>query len=260
MRGHAGVERTSLFVPADSNGPAPLLVLFHGFAGIHDEFAADTGLLTEAAEAGVALLVPAGVGQPPTWELTDGPADDRGFIGELLADATKDPCIDPTRIWLAGYSAGAGFAGRLACASEQPLAGIVMNAAVFPASCDPGSLDVVVAHGTDDLVVPYTGLDVGTDDNPIVLPGTPELAAGWADRLGCAPEPVEVARAESTQLRWTDCDDAAVDLVTYTGGGHRWPGRPDVDGEGLVAVSPDLTCIVLTAVTGSPDAVASCSP
>ncbi|MEP1122644.1 MAG: PHB depolymerase family esterase [Ilumatobacter sp.] len=250
----------SLFVPADSSGPAPLLVLLHGFAGQYDEFAAATGLLTEASEAGVALLVPSGAGDPPTWEVQAGPADDVGFIDALLTDAANDPCIDPTRVWLAGYSAGAGFAGRFACVGDRPLAGIVMNAAVFPASCDPGPLGVVVAHGTDDLVVPYTGLDIGTDDDPIVLPATPDLVAGWADRLGCDPDPREVIGVESANTRWTGCDDATVDLVTYIGGGHRWPGRPLVGGEGLVVESPDLTCIVLSAVTESADPVAACAP
>jgi hypothetical protein len=75
---------------ADADGPSPLPVLFHGFAGVYDEFAANTGQSAGSADAGVTLLI------------------------------------------LAGYSAGAGFAGMFACESELQLAGIVMNAAVFP--------------------------------------------------------------------------------------------------------------------------------
>ncbi len=62
------------------------------------------------------------------------------------------------------------------------------------------------------------------------------------------------------QQRWIDCgtDANTVDMLTYRDGGHRWPGRPAVGGEGLVVADPDLTCVVLAAIDGTHDPVATC--
>ncbi|MGA9276341.1 alpha/beta hydrolase family esterase, partial [Ilumatobacter sp.] len=245
---------------AASSDPAPTVVLFHGFAGVADEFASDTGLLTEAAEHGVSVVVPFGLGEPPTWELGGGPVDDAGFAAELIADLASDPCVDPDRIWLAGYSAGAGFIGVQTCALQEHLAGIVMNAAVAPPLCDTVTgLDVVIAHGTADLVVPYDGLTIDAASGA-TLPSSPDLAETWATRLGCGAATDGATTDGFHQQRWTGCGESAntVDMLTYVGGGHRWPGRPDVGGEGDVIASPDLTCVVLGAVADADDPVARC--
>lgn len=283
-RTHSDQERTVWFHPAISAEPAPVLVLFHGFAGIADEFAANTGLTVEAPAAGVSLVVPVGLGTPPTWEIGNGPFDDNGFIANLIDELAGDPCVDAERIWLAGYSAGAGFVGIQACAIGDQLAGVVMNAAAAPALCtEPTGFDMIFAHGTKDRVVDYGGLAIGGD----TLSGTPALAAGWAERLDCNGPTYQVSRpaadpeaddaialedvaelpdfrneADRTTIRerWTDCrgQSGTVDMLSYVGGGHRWPGRDRVGGEGLIPTTPDLTCVILAAMNEASDALADC--
>lgn len=261
-RTHGGFERQVLVTGTTPNEQsAPVLVLFHGFAGVADDFAENTGLVDEATARGVRLVVPFGLGTPPTWEQSAGPFDDAGFVAGLIDDLAADPCTDPDRIWLAGYSAGAALVGLQTCALSERLAGIVMNAAVPPALCtDLEGLDVIVAHGTSDLVVPYDGLTIDGGNGPVTLPSSPELAAGWADRLRCGPPSVEASLESFEQQRWTECgaEDNTVDMLTFVGGGHRWPGRPDVGGEGVVAEVPDLTCVVLAAIDDVDDPVACC--
>ena len=262
-RQHAGFDRQVLVAAAataSSSTPGAALLLFHGFAGAFDTFVVNTGLATEGPAAGVTVLAPAGLGDPPDWGLGGGPSDDAGFVAGLVDDLVADPCIDPNRIWLAGYSAGAGFAGLQACGLSNRIAGLVMNAAEAPALCaDQQGYDVIVSHGTADLVVPYTGLTL--DGEGTTLPSAPELTAGWATALGCGPETAGAIGEAFDQRRWTGCGDGTntVDLLTYVGGGHRWPGRPAVGGEGLVATAPDLTCVVLAAVADIADPVADCA-
>jgi polyhydroxybutyrate depolymerase len=263
VREHAGVQREVLVAGArpTSDRPVPVLVLFHGFAGVADGFAADTGLPAATADHDVRLVVPFGLGTPATWEQTGGPFDDAGFVAELVDDLAADPCVDPDRIWLAGYSAGAAFVGLQACALGDRLAGIVMNAAVPPVLCaDLSGLDVIVSHGTDDLVVPYDGVTIDLGNGPVTLPSSPDLAAGWAAAMACASTGPGASTDAFTQNRWTGCGGEAdtVDMLTYLGGGHRWPGRPDVGGEGLVVDTPDLTCIVLAAIDGVDDPAGAC--
>lgn len=262
-RTHAANERRVLVEPAESasaSEPAPALVLLHGFAGQARKFAANTGLLDEASGERVSLVVPFGIGEPPTWELATGPFDDAGFLAELVDDIASDPCIDPERIWLAGYSAGAGFAGLRACALQEHLAGIVMNAAAAPVLCEGlTGIDVVIAHGTADRVVPYEGLTIDAESGA-TLPGSPELAAGWAASLACDTTSAGAETDEFDQQRWTECSDdtSTVDMLSYIGGGHRWPGRPGVGGEGVVVESPDLTCVIFEAIAGADDPVSNC--
>lgn len=260
LRAHAGIDRNVLFVPAESDEPVPLLLLFHGFASIPALFAANTGLHIEASNAGIALAVPFGSGFPITWEQGGGPADDAGFITSVFNEFANDPCIDADNIWMAGYSAGAGFVGVFACSVADQLAGIVMNAAVAPPLCSNLSgFDVLVSHGTADLVVPYDGLTIDQPTGPITLPPSPELAAAWATNLACTAD-IGAASPTFEQERWTACGTEAntVDMLTYLDGGHRWPGRPSVGGEGLVVDEPDLTCVILSAINGAANAVANC--
>ncbi len=260
MRVHNDLERVVLFAPATVDQPSPVLVLFHGFGGVHDQFAANTGLLTEAPAAGVHLAAPVGLGSPVSWEFPGGSNDDVGFISGLIDDLAADPCIDPDRIWLAGYSAGAGFVGTFACDAWERLDGIVMNAAVPPPQCAGlAGFDVIVAHGTADIVVDYDGLTMGEGDGAFTLPSSPDLTAEWARQLDCAAS-TELVAGALTQQRWHDCgaERNTVDMLTYANGGHRWPGRDAVGGEGLVVADPDLTCVVLAAIAGADDAVAAC--
>lgn len=259
-RVHNGVDRVVLFEPAVVVEPAPVLVLFHGFAGIAESFAANTGLSTEAPAAGIHLVVPVGLGSPATWELPGGTNDDVGFVSALLDDLVADPCIDPDRIWLAGYSAGAGFVGTFACDAWERLDGIVMNAAVAPPLCEGfAGFDVIAAHGTADRVVAYDGLEIGEGEDAVTLPSSSDLVAEWALRLDCTG-PTETVDGALTRQRWDGCGAEAntVDMLTYVDGAHRWPGRDAVGGEGMVVAEPDLTCVVLAAIAGEADAIATC--
>jgi polyhydroxybutyrate depolymerase len=110
------------------------------------------------------------------------------LLTELL---TRYP-INPQRIYIYGYSAGAAMAYRLACDSTDRFAAIVSGAGQFPVHdsgrCTPSApISILEVHSLDDEAIPFGG---GTfPNNPaLAFPGTIELVEYWADVNGCVGE------------------------------------------------------------------------
>ena len=102
---------------------------------------------------------------------------------------------------------------RLACELADRIAAIGPVSGAYPSSgdCSPSRpIPVFAIHGTDDPIVPYSGI--------------PEWAAAWAQRNGCDPEPLEVVHnVLISEKQWDNCEEGA-DVVLYTIQelGHEW--------------------------------------
>ena len=115
--------------------------------------------------------------------------DDVGFLNRLLDELLASYPVDPRRVYLYGYSAGAAMAYRLACDSTDRFAAIVAGAGQFPVH-DPGRcapsapISILEVHSLDDEAIPFDG---GTFPlNPALeFPGSIELVEYWADVNGC---------------------------------------------------------------------------
>jgi polyhydroxybutyrate depolymerase len=135
-------------------------------------------------------------------------------------------CIDPDRIYAAGFSNGGGMTGILACTMAQRIAAFASVSGSYyplPHGCTPGrAVSILEFHGTADRTVPYTG-----------RPQLHELSTldwlqGWAKLDGCLKEPHQVSSSAGvTVLKWSDCQDGAI-IIHYriNGGSHTWPGGP----------------------------------
>jgi poly(3-hydroxybutyrate) depolymerase len=55
-------------------------------------------------------------------------ADDIGFLNGLLNKLIDEYPVDPQRVYIYGYSSGAGMAHRMACVNAERFAGIVAGA------------------------------------------------------------------------------------------------------------------------------------
>lgn len=204
-----GAERTYLLArPVASTGsgrPSPLLLAFHGYSTSGAALARRSGLSAAAGAAGFVTVFPDGTGTPARWALPgriDGP-DDVAFVRALIRDVARRACIDPARIYAAGFSNGAAFAGLLACRHPTLLAGIALvgGANLAPpcaATRAPGRVAVVLVHGADDLVVPLAGGAV----------------------LGGAQRAESLA---ATEARWRAEGARTVSSITLAGWGHTWP-------------------------------------
>ncbi|MCC6225026.1 MAG: hypothetical protein IT195_01290 [Microthrixaceae bacterium] len=227
----------------DGTQRLPLIVDLHGFTSTIDQQDLFTGLPAAAAERGYLLLtpqaedatVPIGDGRlsAPFWniypDLDDalvGARNDVGFLAGLIDDAVTELCADASRIYLTGFSNGAGMTAVLACELSGRIAAIApVSGFNLAADCpDLEPVSVIAFHGDADPLVAYAGGSAAR--RPIDSPPVEVRTSQFAEVAGCSPEPIVSNPFEDIALReWAGCEPGSdVELYTVLGGGHTWPG------------------------------------
>lgn len=204
--GETGSRDYKLYVPVSrGSGPAPLLVMLHGCTQSPDDFAAGTRMNALAEEHGLLVLYPAQSKEfnaQKCWNWFD-PASQRRDGGEaaLLAGMTRHVAgaegADPSRVYVAGLSAGGAMAAILAAA--------------YP--------DLFAAAGI------HSGLPVGAARN---IP-----SALVAMKRGAAAEPLPARSTVPTIVFHGDADktvhpsngEGVLDQAATAAGLHRATGR-----------------------------------
>lgn len=221
----------------------PLIVDLHGFTSTIDQQDLFSGLPEAAAVRGYLLLtpqaedavVPIGDGElsAPFWniypdqgEALSGTLDDVAFLKGLIDDAVSKLCADPSRIYLTGFSNGAGMTAVLACELGGRLAAIApVSGFNLAADCpDLDAVSVIAFHGDTDPLVAYQGGSAAR--RPIASPPVEARVAQFAAAAACEAEPVVSNPFPDVVLRqWPACEQGVdVQLYTVLGGGHTWPG------------------------------------
>jgi polyhydroxybutyrate depolymerase len=234
-------------VPASSK-PLPVVVDIHGYsegAEIHSKLSA---LGPYGDEHGFVTLTPQGTGEPVRWDTALDSPDVR-FIGDLLDEAERTLCIDPTRVYVTGLSNGAFMSSTVGCALADRVAAVAPVAGIRdPKGCDPfRPMPILAIHGTADTFVAYDGglgesalnlpapgggtlRDVPKGAVEVDGPSIPEITAAWATRDGCEAEPQTVEVTDDVdRLTWPCPKGVAVELYRVADGGHSWPGSPLAD-------------------------------
>lgn len=245
-----GVTRTyQLGVPSGLSAPAPLVFNLHGFGSNANEQAVYTGLTDRGIEAGMIVVTPDGSGNPQHWNYIPaaGEPDDYLFVTDMLDTISTSGCVDATRVYATGISAGSAMSAFLACRLHGRLAAVALVAAtVQPVGCPDGTrMPVLAFHGTADPLVPYQGGSLGG------LPVKPaeEAIADWAAADGCQTTPTSTAVASDvTLLDFPGCPDGlAVQLYRIEDGGHTWPdGIIDLPQYGNTTRSISATALILS--------------
>jgi polyhydroxybutyrate depolymerase len=149
------------------------------------------------------------------------------FVSELIDTLEAAYNIDPTRIYVNGFSNGGAMTFALSCRLSHRIAAVGTVAAAqdqpFSWCADAPPMPLINFHGTADFV-PYNGGKVWVSPRP--FPSVLTWTADWARRNRCGQNPIEsAAAADVTRLEYANCaDDATVVLYTMRGGGHSWPG------------------------------------
>jgi polyhydroxybutyrate depolymerase len=226
----------------DSEHPAPLLILLHGYTASGPAQSSYFGLLPHVEAAGFIYAYPDGTSNPegnPFWNATDAccdfygsGVDDSGYLLALVEEIRGRLAVDPWRVHFSGHSNGGFMSYRMACDHSDVLASIGGLAGATwddPADCDPvGPMHVLQVHGTaDDTILFDGGSILGAP-----YPGAVESAERWAGMGGCdlVPDTTgpnldldgSIAGVESTVAKYeTGCDPAAsAELWTIHGGAH----------------------------------------
>ena len=201
---YAGRERSyHIHVPENTEGPLPLVLVFHG--ALENAFAVEamTGFTEKAMKEKFIVVYPNGTNEydGSTRDLTwNGSSccgyadaeniDDTGFVRVLIEKFKKEYPVDPAKIYATGFSNGALLSYRLACRLSDIFAAVAPVSGSLEEACSPENPVAVVAfHGTADLKVLYEG-----GKSPVIYGSkynTPVSFARefWAKHSGCGPEP-----------------------------------------------------------------------
>ena len=147
-----GVDRTyTVVIPAayDPDVPHSLVFRFHGW-----------GATGAAAVGGVGLTIPhiiigpdtdPPVGSSVSWDTTG----DLLFVDAMVDALSSELCVDATRNFATGYSAGGFMAHAVGCHRSGTFRGIAIQESGSGATgCSP--VGIYIIHNSDDMTVPIS--------------------------------------------------------------------------------------------------------
>jgi polyhydroxybutyrate depolymerase len=190
---------------ADARAKAPVVIAFHPFG---------TGANYMVSRVPIGRFWPSALvlypdGMPrdssspvPSWQNRAGELGDRdlAFFDAMVAWADQHACVDRARVFVLGYSNGAGLAYLLGCERASAIAAVAIQSGRL--GCRPSSAKpVLINHGLSDGTIPYEQ--------------AVEASKAWSTTNGCSTPPktgtLGCAEAQS-------CATAPVSLCSYRGG------------------------------------------
>ncbi len=241
----------------------PVVLVLHGGGGNAENMRQMTGMNSLADKHGFIAVYPEGYPSPlvshiRTWNagICCGPAlkkksDDVGYIGAVIDLLAAQYKIDTSRVYVTGHSNGAMMSYRLACEMSDRIAAIAPNAGQREvAECKmKRPVPVLHMHGTKDPCALYDGgekcggcfskfLGFGVEEDRSCLP-VRTVAQDAAKLNGCSMETeITLQKGSVTCEQYKCAKDAAVELCSIAGMGHRWAGTND-NGPTACAKQPD---------------------
>ncbi|MEO3829272.1 PHB depolymerase family esterase [Actinomadura sp. B10D3] len=215
--------------PAD---PPPLVIALHGGLANMGTMRDLTGFDEQSDEHGFLVAYPDGF--MTTWNAGAccgaakiGDIDDVGFLTTLIDKITEAGLADPRRVYVTGFSNGAGMAYRMACERPGKVAGIGVVEGALVTPCDPDRpVSAMIFHGTADRNVPFNGGGHRDFNDRRPFPPVSEAVDFWRKVAGL-PEPRRRVKAADGD---TECGSTgegargvAVTFCKINGGTHRWP-------------------------------------
>lgn len=136
----------------DAGAPIPVVFVFHGAGGTGADARARFAL-EGPADGGAIFVYPNAI--QGTWDIRAVSLDGRR-VDLLLRLLSESYCIDTSRIYMAGFSAGAVFTLYMGCNVPGPFRGMAVVAGTddrFDRGCCTGTLSALFIHGTQDDVI-----------------------------------------------------------------------------------------------------------
>jgi polyhydroxybutyrate depolymerase len=228
---------------ASFDHPAPIVFFFHGAGGSAEQAARTYGWVEKAKAGHFFVVFPEGLGvrpdeqgsfilNPRIWRderpTIPGVVQDVDFFSSLLTKLEEVLPIDKRRIYVTGFSNGAGMTFTLGGHFSDRIAAIapVASQSFAPVDQLARPLPVYYIVGTADPLIPFNGgsssLPWGTTRT---YPPVQESADQWARLDGCPPTPETVSDQDGVRvLRYGPGREGSEVIYTIVdGNGHHWP-------------------------------------
>ncbi|KAB2346023.1 alpha/beta hydrolase family esterase [Actinomadura rudentiformis] len=211
--------------------PLPLVLALHGGLSNMNGFRALTGFDKVSNDKGFLVAYPNGF--MTTWNAGSccgaaklGNIKDVDFLSKLIDKLTGAGLADAKRVYVAGFSNGAGMAYRMACERPDKVAGIGVVEGALVTPCEPGRpVSAMIFHGTADRSVPFNGGGRRDFNDSRGFPPVSYAVDFWR-KTGRLPEMRRHVRAEGG----AECSStgkgtrgAEVTFCKIVGGTHSWP-------------------------------------
>ncbi|MEL6421194.1 MAG: polyhydroxybutyrate depolymerase [Pseudomonadota bacterium] len=200
---------------AGGKTPLPVVFFFHGHNSSGANVVRNRALLKQITGRGYLLVAPNGTAGPgrralgwPARPDAAGRRDDLAFIQEVRRDLTRHVTVDPSRMFVTGFSSGGSMAWYLACYGEDaytafaPIAGGLRRPLPENGRCPSGPQNVLHLHGFSDAQVPLEGRAIREWHQGDVFEGLAIMRATNA----CRAHPNRFERRDGHQCRrWSSC-------------------------------------------------------
>jgi polyhydroxybutyrate depolymerase len=205
------IEGSWVHVPRGAPADPALVVLFHGVGDRAEPFARFTGLARLSDRRGFVLAAQEMRPGRSAYQLNRGSGNDDVARTDRLLDRVRAlACTDPARVYLTGFSNGAGFATRVACELAPRVAAVVAVAGSYRAT------DACPAQGPRVALMEIHG-----DADPYFAT-VPRLIGMWQARDHCRSGSVVThPRPGVTRTASRGCP---LERVVLHGTRHVWPG------------------------------------
>ena len=221
-----------LYLPStfSNSEQLPLVIDLHGALLTRGNQRGISGFEAIAERENFIVVFPSGlmgaIGPPVNmtnwrWDYNLSSSKDFDFLNQLIDELIETYGVDPSRIYLSGFSMGGIMSYAMACKFGDRIAAIGVVAGGMTESmmtdCNPSrAMPVMHIHGTDDAIALYEG----SDENPSVESGI----LYWVDQSGCSESPTINMIPGTVVNVQSYCDQEKVELVVVEKGGHNWPG------------------------------------
>ncbi len=160
-------------------------------------------------------------------------ADDKTFLVNLVGEIASRGCVDTSKVFAVGYSAGGYMALTLGCQASSTFKGVGTVGALIgvdpenASQCAKPFVRYLSYHSTGDPEVPYADTAKNGD-----FMTAPQLRSHLASMQGCSANTVvSYQRGVITCTTHTGCPSGRNStLCTENDNKHAWPGSSNVPG------------------------------
>jgi len=239
---HGKKRQSTLIVPEELSGPAPLLVGLHDAGHGPEAMHRDAGWEAVCAKRGW-------LGLFPVYEKADD-KDDNAYLANVLARALAMGGGDRQRVYVVGHGTGGRRAYALGSTHSGLLSGIAaVGSVVRFATHDLGfqdpdgpALSVLHWHGGRDEVVPVASGEVtGGDHKTRLVAPLDEALAPWVAEFQGVESPIKEPLPAPLQVRHWAAGGYEMLRVVEPEAGHAWPAHATGVIAGFFARCPPRT-------------------